>query len=134
MAKKEKELKPEIQEIEYNTKPIVQSDMEIVKVNGGAENSDSFFRNVVNKLFDNSEISLKTEYLNVTENFSGSKLEFLSAYGNMPYLKEFITIFEKKRVSLERKGRKEILMALQQRQEEIKQEQINKARSILGLE
>lgn len=90
---------------------------------GNDDDINSFFVAVINKLFDTKDISLKTEYLNVGENFAGTRLEFYSKYANMPYLANFIEIFEKKRVSLERKGRKEIVMSLKDREQEIQRQQ-----------
>ena len=136
MAKEKKELKPEIKEMQplitipENKENITPDEVFIPK---NSENSDSFFRNLLNKLFDKKDISLKTEYLNVMENFTGSKLEFLSKYGNMPYLNEFVDIFETKRVSLKRKGRQEIIMALQQREQELQAEQQQRFKTMFGM-
>lgn len=97
------------------------------------ETSDTYFRAVLDKLFSVTNVSSKTEYLNVKENFAGSKVEFFSSYGNMPYLKKFIEIFEIKRISLERKGRKEILLGLQERRQEIEQQRIENMRSMFNV-
>jgi hypothetical protein len=84
-------------------------------------------------MFDNTDTETKTEYINTKENFVGAKLTFLARYGNIPYLEEFINIFERKRISLERKGRKEIIMALEKRQEEIDKQRESRLQSALGI-
>lgn len=90
------------------------------------DSTESFFKEVAKGLDDIKKISLNTEYLSVPENFTGVNLEFLGSYANMPYLKVWILIFEKKRVSLHRKGRQEKVMILQQRNQEIeRQQQVN---------
>lgn len=143
MSEKKIVLEPKIEE-QKNIQPITEIDKnKLLTALGDSSttilnttnplDSDTFFKNIVNQLNDKNNISLKTEYLNVTENFVGTKLEFLSKYGNMPYLKEFVNIFEIKRVSLERKGRKELIMALQNRQQEIEQQNKNLLNKQLGL-
>jgi hypothetical protein len=133
--KNKKVLDPQIRQMEsVKSNPVILNESDFVKLESTGSNSDSFFKWIINALFSKENISLKTEYLNVNENFIGSKLEFLSKYGNMPYLNEFLDIFETKRVSLGRKGRKEILMALQKREEEIQQEKIRNLRGALGME
>lgn len=118
MNKKEKELiPPKVEELQNKIPDIelpevISSEEDIKFIPSSESGSDSFFKHIIKELFGLNNISLKTEYLNVTENFVGTKLDFLSKYGNMPYLEEFMQKFEIKRVSLGRKGRKEILMAL----------------------
>lgn len=140
MVKKKKELNPIMEK--RSTNNISDNDLkgiaESIKQNTitskiNEDDSDSFYKNVVNKLFDDKDISTKTEYLNVRENFVGAKLEFYAKYGNIPYLKFFIQELETKRVSLERKGRKEILMALQERKQEIEQQRLNNLRGLFGV-
>lgn len=97
------------------------------------EDGDSFFKGVINHLMNiKNNVSTKTEYLSVNENFTGTKLQFLADCGNIPYLKEFMTIFETKRISLERKGRKELLIALKERQQELERERAEKLNSLSG--
>jgi len=135
IAKKKKELKPVIEKIDFpvSNRQVLNDieDSEIILED--SETSDSFFKSIINKLFSKDNIELKTEYRNVTENFAGTKLTFLARHGNIPYLEEFIEIFEHKRVSLERKGRKEIIMALEKREEEVKRMQENKLKSLIGI-
>ena len=78
----------------------------------------NIFVKVVQDMNDPKNISMKTEYLSVRENFAGVKLEFLARYGNMPYLDGFVETFETKRVSLHRKGRQEDVLILQERRAE----------------
>lgn len=95
--------------------------------------TESFFKELVTSMNDVKNISMKTEYINISENFNGAKLEFLAIYGNMPYLRNFITIFEKKRVSLQRKGRKEDVMILQKREEEIQKEKLQNLNNMFNI-
>lgn len=91
---------------------------------GNNENDiTGYFIAILNNLLSEKDISMKTEYLNVQENFNAVRLEFLAKYCKMPYLRDFIKMFEKKRVSLERKGRKELVMTLEKREEAQKEQQ-----------
>lgn len=98
----------------------------------GKKDSESFFKSVLDQLMNLNDMSTKTEYLNVNENFAGAKLHFLAKHGNIPYLLDFINIFEQKRVSLQRKGRKEILIALKERQQEIERERQVNVNKLMG--
>lgn len=129
MAKKKIELKPTIEdntvmEIPQNKgETMTYRDDDIIETSPKSD-ADSFFRNAVNMLYDTKkDVSAKTEYLNVMENFAGAKLEFLADFCKMPYLRNFLEAWEIKRISLERKGRKEILLALEKRQEELNAQQ-----------
>ena len=132
---KKKELNPVMEEVkgkinDSDLKELLKG-IDIIKTDS-KDDADSFFRGVLNNLMNDKNISLKTEYLNVAENFSGAKLEFLSTYGNMPYLSEFIKIFETKRVSLERKSRKEIVMTLEKREQEIRASELQQQKTQFG--
>lgn len=136
--KKEKELKPEIREVtskvsNEDLKNIAIDLKESTHIQPTTDSTDSYFRSVLDKLFDNENVSSKTEYLDVRENFNGTKLEFYATFGNMPYLRDFIKTFETKRISLERKGRKEILMGLQERRQEMEQDRLNNIRNIFNV-
>lgn len=104
-----------------------------IETSFGNDNADSFFREVVNKLMSKKDISLKTDYLNVNENFAGSKIDFIGRNGNMPILNDWLETWEIKRTSLERKSRKEIIMALEKREEELKNRQQNALRNMFGI-
>ena len=138
--KKKKELNPQITEVgdQGSSEELKQIALDIEKstdintFNQG-DSSETFFKNVVGKLFDDKNISAKTEYIGVRENFMGSKLTFLSKHCNLPFLEQFINVFEEKRISLDRKGRKEILMALQERRQEQQAQQFNQMRGMFGL-
>lgn len=132
MTKKEKkELNPQITESKNNIdeeklKTIAESlNKSIIFDKNQNSDSDSYFRAVLDKLFSSENISQKTEYIGIAENFHGAKLTFLGKYCNVPLLEKFIEVFEEKRVSLERKGRKEILIALENRQQEIDKDKLN---------
>lgn len=138
--KKEKELNPKLEEksnyeiTSQEMKNIVKSLEENTDVKTFGENTDdSFYKNVLNKLFDEKEMSTKTEYLSVRENFLGAKLEFYAKFGNIPQLKNFIDVFEKKRVSLNRKGRIEILKSLQERQQDTQENKLNNLKNLFGI-
>lgn len=96
--------------------------------------SDNFFRAVIEEMLSDKNISLKTEYVNLNENFSGAKLEFLAKYAGMPQLHDFINILEIKRVSFGRKSRVELIKAFEKRDEEIQaQERIKDFKTMLGV-
>jgi hypothetical protein len=96
--------------------------------------SDNFFRAVIMELLSDKNISLKTEYLSVNENFAGAKLEFLSKYANMPELSVFLKTLETKRVSLNRKSRIELIKAFDKRDEEVDaQNRIRDFKTMLGM-
>lgn len=141
MAKKKKELQPEIKDIVPNqekqeniflksTFETLESKDKLFSDSLDENNEDSYFKAIVNKLMSEDNPSTKTEYLTVTENFVGAKLTFLSKYGNIPYLKDFVDTFETKRISLERKGRKELIMSLIERQQEIERQREVKMKSM----
>jgi hypothetical protein len=126
-AKKQK-IEPKIEaqaqnEQEIAVSPAFMDQFQEITSGGGDASSDSFFKATVNQLNSPKNIGMKTEYRDVNENFSGAKLHYLGQFCNMPYLKEFVEVFETKRVSLERKGRIEIIKALQERRQEIELEQ-----------
>ncbi len=133
MAKKEiKELKPKIKEVGDMTevnKELINIAKDIQDTTSAhsvkSDDSDTFFRSIVNSLNSKEDISTKTEYIGVRENFFGIKATFFGRKCNIPFLEDFIEIFEEKRVSLDRKGRKEILMALQERRQELEHQRMN---------
>lgn len=128
MAKKE-ELKPKIEEVklnpemEKNLKELSESflkneDKNIQVVNSGTQQIDSFFNNIINNLYSDEDIDMKTQYDDNDSVFASSKGEFLSKYTNIPTIHGFLKTFERKMVSHSRKGRTEILLGLQRRNEE----------------
>ena len=124
MVKKEKVLNPIIEEKKNFKMPNIEELKSIIKnesdiITSDKNTSDNFFRSVVDKMFNSDDIELKTEYVSLNENFAGAKLEFLAKYGNMPYLHDFLNILEKKRVSLGRKSRIELIKVFEKRDEEI---------------
>jgi hypothetical protein len=144
MAKKKEELKPEIKEFGNSLGDMTSKDMIELKnmVNSGSVataapdgmNSDNFFRAVITEMMSPNNISLKTEYVNVNENFAGAKLEFLARYTGMVCLKDFVNILEIKRVSLGRKSRIELIKAFEKRDEEVQaQNRVNMLKQVLGV-
>lgn len=95
------------------TKNIDKFDFEVEE-----NKSDTFYKLAIEKLFDNNNIETKTEFLNPAEVFSATKLQFLGNYADIPFLADFISGLEKKRISLHRKGREEIVLSLQERRHE----------------
>jgi hypothetical protein len=142
-SKKKSELKPVIIDNAdampkdlTDIKSLISEDSGIMEIrkSDARDESDNFFRSVVTKMLNDEDISLKTEYMNVNENFSGAKLEFLAVYGNMPYLSAFIRTLEIKRVSLGRKSRIELIKAFERRDEEIQaQQRLDGIKSMFGM-
>ena len=137
MAKKEKELNPIIEnntQKKYNIEEI-KSRINIIK-NEMSEESvaeiDSFYKHLVDKLTSSDDIELKTEYKGINENFASVRISFFAKYYNMPYLLDMINILERKRLSLDRKSRKELVMSLENREKEIKIEQEKKIGNMFG--
>lgn len=138
--KQEIEINPEIIDYTNQSQDFEELEKEMLNEEEGIEleeeyenNADSFFRAVVNNLMSPDNISMKTEYKNVQENFSGAKIEFLSKFANMPYMKTFLTSWELKRVSLERKGRIELIKALEKREQEIQQSKVDSLKNMFGV-
>jgi hypothetical protein len=139
MVKKEKVLNPIIEEKkDFNMpnidklKSILTNENDIITTDKNT--SDNFFRAVIDKMFNSDDIELKTEYVSLNENFSGAKLEFLAKYGNMPYLHDFLNILERKRVSLGRKSRIELIKVFEKRDEEINaQNRLQNVKELLGI-
>jgi hypothetical protein len=139
MPKKEKKpLNPQIEQsgdivdqekLEAFTKAVQDSET----IEGGGGDASTFFRSILKQFFSTKNIGMKTEYLNVYENYIGAKLDFLSAEIDMPYMNRFIKMFEIKRVSLERKGRKELLMSIQERNKEIEEQKMSQLKSFFGM-
>ncbi len=135
--KDKKELKPTmVEKLDIVSPDIDLKDDQFIRIDKseGTDEADNFLRAVVNNLMSAENISLKTEYLNPNENFAGAKLEFLSKYGNMPYLADFIKILEIKRVSLNRKSRIELIKAFEKRDEEIQaQNRLATLKNFMGM-
>ena len=138
MAKEKQEtLTPEIKNF-MEFEEVKRSNQQLEQINIkdlilDKKDDESYIITVLKELFNKENISTKTEYRNVNENFVGTKLTFLAKYGNFPYLNEFVEIFETKRVSLERKGRIEIIKALEKREQEEQMEHQKKMAGLLGV-
>jgi len=140
MAKKERVLAPVIVEKKDFSIPnlaelkesILNKDSDIIYSDN--DSSDNFFRAVIKEMLSDKNIELKTEYVSLNENFAGAKLEFLAKYGNMPYLSDFLGILERKRVSLQRKSRIEMIKIFENRNEEINsQNRLSSFKEMLGI-
>lgn len=138
--KKEEKLNPILED--NSNLPDIFNDLNTFKENeediefqvDNRNNSDSFFKSIIKGLFSPKNIGMKTEYKSVEENFAGAKIDFLSKFANMPYMKDFLNSWEEKRVSLERKGRIEIIRALEKREQEIQQEKVNNLRNMFNVQ
>lgn len=104
----------------------------IVKKGDDTKKETDIFTEGLKHLMSPKDIELKTEYDGKNENFAGIKLTYLSIFGNMPQLNVFVNILEKKRVSLDRKGRKEVMMSLEKREKEVQIQHQKNASAILG--
>lgn len=131
---KKKELNPIIEDYtdskKYNLEEL-KKEIKIIKKDS-KNDTDSFYKNVVDKLMNEENIELKTEYANINENFAGVRLGFFAKFYNMPYLLDFLDIFERKRISLDRKSRKELVMTLENREREMRLEQQKQLQTMFG--
>ena len=94
---------------------------EVININPeSSQYADTFFKKVIEELFSGDNIDLKTEYLNEDEQFEGTKLAFLSEQCGFEMIKNFLPLWERKRVSFQRKSRQEIVMGLWERQKEVR--------------
>lgn len=133
-AKKELLIEPKIEEVEAAPEPDmgIIEDMQrkrdptvippIVNVDKKryTEVSDTFFRRALEEQNSPENIAMKSEYRNVRENFSGTKLDFMGKFLFMPYASAFIEMQLRHRVSLERKGRRENILLMERREEDIR--------------
>jgi hypothetical protein len=124
MVKKEKELNPiaiknDKFNIDFNKLKIMSENINKLEFEKeSTSNNDTFYKLAIEKLFDENNIETKTEFLSPAEVFTASKLSFLGTYGCVPLLNEFVESIERKRISLNRKGREEIVLSLQERHQE----------------
>lgn len=135
---KEEAIKPSMVEFKGDSNTLkslkeLGTDIKNNLVNVNTSDDKNYYKQVVDKLFDNKDIELKTEYLSPPENFLGAKLSFLGNYGDIPFLCDFVETFERKRVSLMRKGRQEIIMALHERRREEQEEKQRNLMSMFGM-
>ena len=91
-------------------------DIEVIDTS--QESTDTFFSNVLDKLFSDKDIDMKTEYPDEETIFASSKATFISKIANVSLIGKFIEQYERKLVSKGRKGRMDIILGLQRRQEE----------------
>ena len=137
MAKDKKELNPEIVEskagLSNEELNLMSKAIESGTVVLDDKEDKSIFKAVITGLNSVKNISMKTEYLNVRENYTGVKLEFMAKMGNMPYLDTFVKIFETKRVSYQRKGRQEDVMIMQERHREEERDKSKELAKMFGI-
>lgn len=112
---------------ENNTNNKVKKDMNLPSIiefpNNQNRDSESYFRGVIDQLMTGDKnIDLKTEYMHEDETFTGSKLTFLCEQCGFESAKDFLPIWERKRVSQGRKSRQEITVSLWERLQEKKAE------------
>lgn len=80
--------------------------------------AERFFGKVIDNLSNDKNISLKTEYLSPEEQFAGTKLDFMIKKMGFTFAKTLMFNFEKKRVSLFRKSRTEMVNVLWEKEKE----------------
>lgn len=138
MTKKEKViLNPVIEEkniqlpkVDYN---MISKEIDINTIlDVGKEDEDSFFKAVVTQLFNNQDVETKSFNSGVRESFYLAKLSTIAERCNIPLLEEFVNRVERKRISIERKGRSELVAALIERQQEIERKRLLEQKQILG--
>ena len=94
----------------------------VVLIENQNSDSESLFREVIKNLNDNKDIETKTELLDEAECYGASKLDFLADISEEPFFRIFMNKFKVNRVSLKRRGRQELIMALVERQQEKERE------------
>lgn len=96
--------------------------------------ADTYFKKVLEEFMSEKNISLKTEYTSVDEQFTATKLGYMINEGGFKFMQVFLPFWKRDRVSLLRKAREEIVMALWERQKErMAQEEKQKAKQDNGL-
>lgn len=121
----EQEKNSEIEEAKTNVnidkvKNIYNSNL--MELSDKNNDSESLFASVVEDLRSPVNLSAKTEFMDNKEVFVISKMDFLGNAFDFPALRKFTQIFKYNRISLQRKGRKEIIMAMTERRQEIERE------------
>lgn len=94
------------------------------------EDEDSFFKSVVTQMFNNKDVETKSYNTGVKESFELARLSFLGERCNIPSMTEFVDRLERKRISIDRKGRIELVTALIERQQEIERKRALEAREL----
>lgn len=139
MTKKKEPLKPEI--IENNPDlnlPMVNIENldKQVEINTILDidntDEDSFFKAVVSQLYNNENVETKTENSGVRESFFLTRMSLIAKTYDVPIMGDFINILERKRISIDRKGRKELIVSLLERQQEIERQRASQQANALG--
>ncbi len=136
MAKK-KELNPIIEkkDIELPSIDLGKLDKEIdinTILETDKEDEDSFFKAVVTQLFDNNNVETKSRNTGVEESYELAKLSHLGDWYCIPSMSAFVERLERKRISIDGKGRIELVTALVERQQEIERRQMDLQKKMLG--
>lgn len=123
IAKKENgDLTPEqIKEIAEGFKD--NADIEVMENNN--INTDTLFSEILQQLVSSKDISMKTEYEEDDSIYAATVLSYLGKLCNVPIINKFIEEYEMRKVSKNRKGRIEILLGLEKREEDIRSRQLN---------
>lgn len=137
MTKEKKELQPQI--IEKNPElPFVDiqklnKDIDINTIlDTGKEDDDSLFKSIVTQLFNNNDVETKSQNNGVRESFFLARMSFLGDHCNIPSMSAFVQRLERKRISIDRKGRTELVTALLERQQELERIRQAEQQKLLG--
>lgn len=136
--KKEIELKPIIEKKDISLPNVDLSkldrelDINTILDTNSNEDNDSFFKSVVTQLFNDKDVETKTYNTGTKESFYLARLSFLGDKLDIPSMKEFVKRVERKRISIGRKGRIELVSALVERQQELERIRLEKERQMLG--
>lgn len=111
--KQKKDLLKTVQFLQENTSDATDNSVYV--------DSDNFFRDALNNLMSvDVDMSTKTEFMELKDVFNHSKMELYSLVSGVPLYGNIMRIIEKKMVSRERLGRREITEALKSRRDELR--------------
>jgi hypothetical protein len=139
MVKKDEQkvLNPEVIDKTDITPPDIKinalTENPVIVFENKSEDSDSYFRSIIDGLNTTKDIETKTELLDVAETYGVSKMDFLGEITEEPTYKLFMAKFKVNRVSLKRRGRQELIMALVERQQEREREAMINNKKAMGI-
>lgn len=124
LADKQKVLNPEIKEVKLMMPQVdfdrLQKDLDINTIlDSDKKDEDSFFKSVVTQLFNNADVETKSYNSGTEESFYLARLSWLGQNCVIPSMTSFVERLERKRISIDRKGRSELVTALIERQQEL---------------
>lgn len=102
-----------------------ESNADIEVIDNNNVNTDTLFAEILNQLVSKKDISMKTEYEEDDTIYAATVLDYVGRVANVPLINKFIESYEMRKVSKNRKGRIEILLGLEKRQEDIESRQRN---------